>query len=223
MEWNSRQIKSNQTDIHPNLKKIVRKHLQTEFQKSYHPGNVKIMNSLLPEIRQAHAVILDAGCGVGKSSIRIALENPHALVIGVDKSLHRLSKNKAYLEGIETPANLRLIRGDLVDIWRILEDADIRLEKHFILYPNPWPKSQHLQRRWHAHAVFPAIIRLGGQLILRTNWEIYAREFADAVQIATGKRPALYQYFPGTFISPFEKKYFLSGHTLYEVKIHLSN
>jgi tRNA (guanine-N7-)-methyltransferase len=137
--------------------------------------------------------------------------------------LHRLSKNKAYLEGIETPANLRLIRGDLVDIWRILEDADIRLEKHFILYPNPWPKSQHLQRRWHAHAVFPAIIRLGGQLILRTNWEIYAREFADAVQIATGKRPALYQYFPGTFISPFEKKYFLSGHTLYEVKIHLSN
>lgn len=38
-------------------------------------------------------VILDSGCGVGLSTMRLALQNPSIPVIGIDRSLVRLSKN----------------------------------------------------------------------------------------------------------------------------------
>ncbi|KAJ1410501.1 hypothetical protein B484DRAFT_402921 [Ochromonadaceae sp. CCMP2298] len=41
-------------------------------------------------------VILDSGCGVGHSTIAIAHQHPDIPVIGIDKSLHRLSKSKLY-------------------------------------------------------------------------------------------------------------------------------
>jgi hypothetical protein len=51
------------------------------------------------------------------------------------------------------------VRADLVDYWRLLAEAGIGLARHYILYPNPWPKIGHLARRWHAHPVFPFVPR----------------------------------------------------------------
>ena len=49
------------------------------------------------------------------------------------------------------------------------------------LYPNPWPKKKHLGRRWHGAPVFPALVKLGGELEMRSNWQTYLDEFALAL------------------------------------------
>ena len=41
------------------------------------------------------------------------------------------------------------------------------------------------------HPIFPTLLALGKTIELRTNWEIYAREFAEAARIAYDERAAL--------------------------------
>jgi len=99
--------------------------------------------------------------------------------------------------------------------------AGWRLHQHWLLYPNPWPKKMHLQRRWHAHPSFPDILALGGELELRTNWALYAMEFAEAL------REAGYETTVRTFepdgSTPFERKYASAGQVLYQVRSDLTH
>lgn len=222
MKWNSRNIVSSQKEPHPSLEKIVKKHMQFPYQKPIHPGSVETLEKIMPILKKHSLLILDSGCGVGESTIHIARNYPDALILGIDKSEKRIRKNEFYRSSIDPNIkNYMIIRGNLVDLWRLMVDHGIKLYKHYLLYPNPWPKAEHVMRRWHAHPVFPFLLELGGELILRSNWQIYVQEFAIAVEIMTGKKAVITSIQPETFISPFEKKYFLSGHTLYELKVNL--
>jgi tRNA (guanine-N7-)-methyltransferase len=105
-------------------------------------------------------LILDSCCGVGESSRLLARAFPNHYVIGVDQSASRLARGGG--RAAECPANLDLVRADVVDYWRLLHEAGVRLDRHYLLYPNPWPKIGHLSRRWHGHPVFPTLLELGG-------------------------------------------------------------
>jgi len=94
-------------------------------------------------------------------------------------------------------------------------------QKHYILYPNPWPKSKHVQRRWHGAAVFPSIIALGGELEMRSNWRLYLDEFKLALQVA-GRQGEVAQFDPVATITPFERKYQASGQALFKLTASLS-
>ena len=158
-------------------------------------------------------LILDAGCGVGLSTRHLARMHPGHFVIGVDQSADRLARNTAW-EG-PAPANFISVRADLVDYWRLMLDAGIRPAKHYILYPNPWPKIGHLARRWHGHPVFPVIVALGGEIECRSNWRIYVEEFAWALAQLSGNAVTAKRFIPAGPITPFEKKYAESGHLLW--------
>ena len=102
------------------------------------------------------------------------------------------------------------------------DEAGLRLARHYVLYPNPWPKIGHLGRRWHAHPVFPWIPRLGGVLECRSNWLVYIEEFALALEVAIG-RPVAWEAFSAEVpLTPFERKYRDSGQTLYRLGVDLS-
>jgi hypothetical protein len=62
------------------------------------------------------------------------------------------------------PPNVGFSHTDLVDYWRLMRKAYVRPARHYLFYPNPWPKIGHLPRRWHGHPVFPALLALGGPL-----------------------------------------------------------
>jgi tRNA (guanine-N7-)-methyltransferase len=109
------------------------------------------------------------------------------------------------------------VRADLVDFWRLLDAAGLRLARHYILYPNPWPKIGHLARRWHAHPVFPFVARLGGVLECRSNWKVYVEEFAYALQLVTGSEVGWECFDTALPLTPFERKYRDSGQTLYRI------
>ncbi|MBS0551222.1 MAG: methyltransferase domain-containing protein, partial [Proteobacteria bacterium] len=153
---NSRIPDSAQQGVHENLARVVVRHLAEPFRKPYADYNRSAFEASLAGWDGRAPLILDAGCGVGHSTIQIARANPDHWVIGVDQSEDRLQRRKPYPEAL-LPKNMVFVRADLVDYWRLMHDAGLRLAQHYILYPNPWPKVGHLARRWHAHPVFPWI------------------------------------------------------------------
>jgi tRNA G46 methylase TrmB len=163
-------------------------------------------------------LVLDSGCGTGASTRQIARAFPDCMVIGVDKSVERLRRG-----GIDRfpqrEGNAVWLRADLATFWRLAVAAGWRLRRHYLLYPNPWPKPAQLRRRWHAHPAFPELLRLGGELELRCNWEVYAQEFALAANRVLGAQAQPTPLEPSTISSPFERKYRASGHRLYSVVV----
>lgn len=239
MHANSNPIVSNQTDIHDQLAKLVVRHSTTHFQKPITSYNESAFDISMRAWRAAGArpLILDAGCGTGVSTLHLATQFPEHFVIGVDQSADRLARNLAWTGAM--PSNLIRIRADLVDYWRLMQQAGIHPDRHYLLYPNPWPKKHHIGRRWHGHPVFPVIVALGGYLECRSNWRIYIDECAAALNQLTGIDIATEAYFPNDIdmleqrpftsdaasapITPFESKYMASGHMLWRCRVHIAH
>jgi len=210
----SKAIITNQPDIHEKLEEVVRKHLKHPSQKPYQQHTLDAFSEVDERVKTFEGeIILDSCCGVGQSTRILAQQNPNALVIGVDKSAHRINRNVDDQWKVD---NYILIRADLNDFYRLVKKAGWEVSKHFILYPNPWPKSKHLQRRWHGSAVFPEIVTIGKTLILRSNWRLYLEEFQFAAKIA-GREGNISQISNETPLTPFEAKYQASGQTCYEL------
>ena len=221
MAGNSRFISSAQSGPHDDLAALVHRHLDHPFRKPILDYNRQAFSAALAA-RDAWnpgaPLVLDAGCGVGWSTLRLAERYPDHFVIGVDQSSDRIGRGKP----LALPANALFVRADLVDFWRLLRAADIRLARHYVLYPNPWPKIGHLARRWHGHAVFPDLLALGGVIECRSNWRIYIEELAIAIGLATGKVASCQPWLPeGEPLTPFEKKYLASGHALFRLVVDL--
>jgi tRNA G46 methylase TrmB len=213
---NSRQIQSTQTAPHPRLHEIVRKHLATPHQRRPSEAGTHTFDRIAERLAQT-PFILDAGCGTGASTIALADAFPDCLVLGVDKSAARLATGQRLITLGSTPTNVILLHCELVDFWQLAAAAGLRCERQFLLYPNPWPKPEHLMRRWHAHPVFPQILALGSVIELRTNWRVYAEEFAAALKIAEVANTCE-AFTSDEALTPFERKYQASGHVLWRCR-----
>jgi tRNA (guanine-N7-)-methyltransferase len=224
MFGNSIPVTSNQDGIHPDLQRVLERHRAAHFRKPISAHTLQAFEHMRASWSRAGkpSLVLDAGCGVGWSTLRLALRHPDHLVVGVDQSAQRLQRGPASAVG--NPANLLLLRADLVDFWRLLAAHRMALSHHYLLYPNPWPRKQHLGRRWHGHPVFPVIVALGGTLECRSNWIVYLQEFAIALQVTSGSAAQILAWDPpdGTALTPFEKKYRASGHGLWRCCVNLS-
>ena len=228
---NSNQVISNQQEIHENLESIVRKHFETEYKKPIAEHTQVAFDSIKEKVETARIkatpLLFDSFCGTGVSTGIIANNNPHALVIGIDRSLNRISKTYNH----DLPHNAVLVQAECADFWKLAVDAGWTLAQHSIYYPNPYPKAKHVKRRWHAHPAYPLLFALGGRLELRTNWKTYADEFYQSLIYASDYLEdssfecsgveALYLANNNDdnteieFMSLFEKKYYLSGQKLY--------
>jgi len=210
----SRQPRSSQSGLHARLEEIVRRHLGTPWRQPLRPFSRPAFNALGDWSGQR--IVLDAGCGTGRSTAALARRFPQCKVLGVDRSASRLSRCASL------PGNAALLRADLTDFWRLARESGWLLQHHFLLYPNPWPKPVHLKRRWHAHPVWPDLLALGGRLELRTNFAIYAEEFALALEVAGHRAHLQVLSLAGDAgISPFETKYLRSRHRLFQVTADL--
>ena len=226
---NSSPVSSLQTSIHENLERLVLKHQATVYLRPIPDFSRQVFAEILNAVHQyQHStlqtrIILDSCCGTGESMAQIAAQNPTAFVIGCDKSAHRTKRHVAH-----EVSNYGIWRADVEDVWRLLgawlqENGEVegarRLKKHFLLYPNPYPKPHHILRRWHGHPLFPTMLALADETELRTNWRIYAEEFARGASIL-GYAASMEEYIPQQqAMTAFERKYAASGHTLYRVVV----
>ena len=206
-------ITTDQIGCHADLETIVARHRQTRWQKPIPEHTRLAADEALRWLREQgrDEVILDSFCGTGLSTQALTQKYPNAAVIGVDKSASRLGK---HLPG---PGCYRLLRAECEPFWRCLNEAGVPLSGHYLLYPNPWPKARQLKRRIHGHPAFPLIASLGGDIEIRSNWEIYIREFAKACK-AIGISGAVDTVTPEVPLSLFERKYHERGQSLWRFR-----
>src|SRR5678815_3850104 len=213
MRANSQPIRSRQTGPHPRLREIVARHLDEGYRRLPGESGRRAFAGIVGRLA-AEAFVLDAGCGTGAGTFALARSHPRRLVLGVDKSAARLAIGQREIDSGRAPGNAVLLRCELVDFWQLAAAAGLRCECQYLLYPNPWPKPDQLMRRWHAHPVLPALLELGGAIELRTNWRVYAEEFAEALRLA-GREACVEEFVADDPLTPFERKYADSGHALW--------
>ena len=204
---NAREVLSNQDGPFKDLEKLVRRYATTEYKRPiadhtrnafadaerfiadfYAKGHAQ---SEGPSCATPQPVILDSGCGTGESTQHLAWRFPDYPVIGIDKSAFRLDKAGRTFDAGDAqqnaPKNIFYVRAELIDFWRLALDKVTSgqwvIPYHALYYPNPWPKQSEAGRRFHLHPIFPTLLQLAQETELRTNWEIYAREFELAAGI----------------------------------------
>lgn len=206
----SRPVTSNQPGLHPRLTLNLQRHLAHPLRRPPASHSVAAYRTLQRRLEQRSVpLVLDSFCGTGMSTALLARKYTDHLVVGIDQSEHRLSKH--------LPAeadNYLLLQAQAEDIWHLLLAHGHRASHHHLLYPNPWPKRKHLQRRIHGHGSFPLLLALGGHIELRSNWQLYVEEFGVAMHLA-GRRGWIRQIAGGPAMTLFEEKYRSSGHALW--------
>ena len=221
---NSRIVTTSQTAVHPRLGEFVARHLREPYRRRPSALGRDAFAGIVDRLVANPGFLVDAGCGTGESAIELARRFPDRHVLGIDKSAVRLATGLHLIEDGDAPGNVALLHCELVDFWQLAATAGLFCGGQFLLYPNPWPKPEHVMRRWHAHPVLPALLALGGPIELRTNWRVYAEEFAQSLRqagwkaelepIATGDMAA------GASLTPFERKYAASRHALWRCLAH---
>ncbi|MBD2844235.1 tRNA (guanosine(46)-N7)-methyltransferase TrmB [Paenibacillus sp. IB182496] len=98
--------------------------------------------------RPIHA---ELGMGKGKFISEHSKRNPHINYIGVDmydELLRRASEKARDLweaDGVTEPPNLALVRGNIENIAAMFAEGE--LERIYLNFSDPWPKSKHARRR----------------------------------------------------------------------------
>ena len=231
----ARSVTTNQEGLYKDLERVVRKYAGTRFLRPVADHTREAFSKALDFVESFYAnregakdVILDSGCGTGESTLHIAKRFQNIPVIGIDKSAARLDRacsGKAPLSTGDAPPNAFWIRAELLDFWRLALDevngGRWHIPYHALYYPNPWPKQSEATRRFHLHPIFPTLIKLGEQIELRTNWEIYAREFAEAARVLKETMVGISceAFMAEQPITAFERKYKEARQQLWRVLI----
>jgi tRNA (guanine-N7-)-methyltransferase len=151
------------------------------------PRQAELLTTLLPRLAapdgafepralmpDAAEVWLEIGFGGGEHLAEQAARRPDVLLIGAEPFVNGMASGLRHIDerGL---ANVRLHQGDARDLIARLPDAS--LDRVFILFPDPWPKTRHHKRRLiqdEVIAELARVLRPGGRLRFVTDWSDYA-------------------------------------------------
>jgi tRNA (guanine-N7-)-methyltransferase len=86
---------------------------------------------------------VDLGCGDGSFLCELAQQCPDKNFLGVERLTKRVDKVRRKTDKIE---NVRVLRADTLFAVRYLLPEN-SVETFYLLFPDPWPKRRHQQRR----------------------------------------------------------------------------
>jgi tRNA (guanine-N7-)-methyltransferase len=118
-------------------------------------------------------VWLEIGFGGGEHLAAQAAAHPDVGLIGVEPFLNGVASALSHIERASL-ANVRLLMGDARELLAALPDRS--LDRAFILFPDPWPKTRHHKRRIVSTAVLDRLARLlrpGAELRLASDDQPY--------------------------------------------------
>ena len=214
MQADSRPVISNQSGVNPELAVVVNKHRKTIWRKPPAEHNLQAFSRIRDWLSgNQQPLILDSFCGTGMSTQALAEAWPTHRVIGIDRSAHRLERHASRGEG----SNYLLLQAECEPVWQLMAASGMRIARHYLLYPNPWPKSQHLKRRIHGHPGLMPLYQLGGAIELRSNWQLYVEEFGLALHLL-GTHGSIAQVRVDKALTLIEAKYAKSGHALWQFR-----
>jgi tRNA (guanine-N7-)-methyltransferase len=148
----------------------------------------QLMDSFLPTIAidmsgpvdpralkpDAAEVWLEVGFGGGEHLAAQAAKRPDVLSMGAEPFLNGVASAVRHVHELGA-ANVRILQGDARELMLALPEAC--LDRLFILFPDPWPKTRHHKRRivqTETLEVMARLIRPGGRLRFATDWADYA-------------------------------------------------
>jgi tRNA (guanine-N7-)-methyltransferase len=117
---------------------------------------------------------LEIGFGGGEHMAAQAQRRPDVRLIGVEPFVNGVASALRHIEDGAIP-NICLHHGDAREVVPALPDAS--LDRVFILFPDPWPKSRHHKRRIAQPDFIADLARAlkpGGGLRFATDWADYA-------------------------------------------------
>jgi tRNA (guanine-N7-)-methyltransferase len=123
-------------------------------------------------------VWLEIGFGAGEHLIWQAERNPHAGLIGAEPYVNGVVAALTALETRRLGGRIKIHPDDTISLLNWLPDAS--LSRAFVLFPDPWPKKRHRERR-----IFSPVLldRLGR--VLRPGAELrFASDIADYAEAA---------------------------------------
>lgn len=134
----------------------------------------------------ARPVWLEIGFGGGEHLADLAAAHPEVGVIGAEPFVNGVAKALARIEaaGVE---NVRIHAGDARDLIDLLPNA--ALARVYLLYPDPWPKTRHRERRFMNPENLAALVRVmpaGAELRLATDIEDYVQHALREADAAPG-------------------------------------
>lgn len=125
--------------------------------------------------RQA-PVVLEIGCGMGDTTVKIASIRPEADFIGIEVHGPGVG-NLCKLIDEHKLTNLRVMQHDATEVVRDMIAPDSLAGIH-VYFPDPWPKKRHHKRRILQPAFVAQLasrLAPGGYLHCATDWEEYAQ------------------------------------------------
>ena len=125
-------------------------------------------------------LVLEIGCGTGTSTLAMAQLEPEVDVIAVEVYRRGLAQLLSAIDR-ENVTNIRLIRGDAVDVLETLITPG-SLSGVRVFFPDPWPKARHHKRRLLQPTTVALIadrLRSGGVLHAATDHPGYAEQIAE--------------------------------------------
>lgn len=170
--------------------------------KTLHPAQMRDMELMLPELQLANVshdenptrtkldrqalfggapVWLEIGFGSGEHLVHQAKDHRDTAFIGCEPYVNGVAAllGKIRREGVP---NIRIHPGDARDLFDVLPDRSI--EKAFVLYPDPWPKTRHHRRRFVTPEHLTPLNRVmadGAELRIATDIPDYVRQSLEEV------------------------------------------
>ena len=122
---------------------------------------------------------LEIGFGYGEHLVGMAMKYPDINFIGCEPFVNGVATLLKYIDENKVE-NIRIFHGDARLLVQKLPASSI--ERLFILFPDPWPKSKHHKKRIISSSSlkqFARILNEGGKLEIATDHQDYGNWIAD--------------------------------------------
>ncbi len=124
---------------------------------------------------------LEIGFGGGEHLVHMAAHYPDIGVIGCEPFVNGIAMLLGKMRQADL-TNLAIHPGDVRDLFEVLPPAI--LQKCFLNYPDPWPKSRHHRRRFVTQGYLTALTRVmapGAEFRVATDIADYVRQTLQEV------------------------------------------
>jgi tRNA (guanine-N7-)-methyltransferase len=152
--------------------------------KKLRPNRVRLLEDVLPryQIRAGQALPsghrdlwLEVGFGAGEHLAAQAAAHPDVLMIGCEPFINGVAKLCEHIEQGNL-TNIRILNDDARPLLDALPDSC--LDRVFVLFADPWPKTRHADRRFIGKANLDRLARLmkpGAELRVASDHPILKR------------------------------------------------
>lgn len=168
-------------------------------------------------------IYLEIGMGKGKFIIEHAKRNPNINFIGLEKEESVLVR--ALEKVIDNPiSNLILLHEDAFELNNIFEDGEI--EKIFLNFSDPWPKTRHAKRRLTCDNIlnsYRKALKINGSIEMKTDnrklFEYSLLEFINNNLEFNDLSLNLHEDKEDIITTEYEDKFIAKGNVIYFVEV----